>query len=168
MGAVVDDYVDARWRRAVAIAEANGSVKEIADRFGVHPAYVSKVRRAISTWGADDELKKLSIDRLYYGALLASKIGKAKARQLMLSKDSSTLAQLARGHFVRKRLPSVDEGIYEKLIGEHSRFSKIYYDLNGVHASFDRFIETILGVWSELDDDTVASIVQELWGDVYG
>lgn len=166
------DYETARIQRIFTIGSQRGTVREIAKRYNVHPSYVSMARRVVSVWGDADknEIKTLSLGRLYGGALLAQKIGRKRAYELMFEKDSETLRALARGDFFsRKKLPNVDDGIYAQVMEQYDRFDKAFQSLNpDQNLSFDRFLETVIGIVGEIDDGLLVGVMRDMWGDAYG
>lgn len=165
------DYETARIERIFRIGNEQGTVREIAKKYNVHPSYVSMARRVVSVWGDVDrsEIKALGLGRLYGGALLAQRIGRKRAYGLMFEKDSETLRALARGVlFNRKKLPTVDEGIYDQLMSQYDRFDKAFQFLNpGQTLSFDRFLETLIAIVSEIHDELLVGVMRDMWGDAY-
>jgi len=169
MGAV-DNYKRARLELIKAVADDPRNAIDVADEYGVHPTFVHKARVAMSAWRDrldDDELASLSLDRLYYGARLADERGYKVARELMRSKDSQTLRALLKSQSRRKRLPTVDEGLYELYMQQYKRFADIYHELTGMELSQARFLDTVIRMLSELDDDVVRGLIYGYWGDVY-
>jgi len=168
---VSSEYARARAKLIAEVGSARGATVSVARRFNVNTTFVSQARRAVNVWGADrivNELYDLGLARLYAGAKLAQKIGRKKAEELMLSKDSATLSALASNRSERKKLPTLDSGVYEQITELWRRFDERYAFLNdGQTMSFDRFMETVVAVFNEFDDNGIDSIIRALWGDVY-
>lgn len=171
-GSDTASYEDARIERIFSVGSDRGTVKEVSEKYHVHPSYVSMARRVVNVWGNVDknDIKHLGLARLYYGAIIAQKVGREKGFDLMLSKDTETLRNISRGNFlIRKKLPSVDEGIYDQVMEQYDRFDKTFQHLNpDQYLSFDRFLETIIAIISEIDDELLAGVIRDMWGDVYG
>lgn len=157
------------WALICELGREEGTSQEVARRTRAPRELVTKARKILAVWGnhPPEVLSCLGLERLYAGAVLADRVGIARAYAMMELLETPGLRSLTRAGVyeeARLPLPYVPASLYKRWHEVYGQWAFAYRSAGlGKDLSHDRFLDSVLEVISAVED--VEGLLQALWGD---